>query len=337
MEQYEIAVPRMAAPFAMLYGPVIVDHQLNDAALRLYSLLWCLGDRFKQGWHSQKLLADLLQVSTRKIRRGLKNLDEAGLIEQTVRRPRPTLIKIVDPAEIYGVFMVQFYDYVKDRSAALRPEGGNPKAEAPNRTNLSHSIGQNCPTKNIKGSTEKCADSRRRASVDDSMETVEQKVSSRKSSRKSRSPRKKKVPGLRIPTMTPRNPSRWGGGKFYLYCLQCASVKGVPVRDPAMSADHAPPRFAREMNYAIEAYQNDGYSKSQFLELLTTIFENWTYFAKYFKKEQFSVYDLRYARIEIGQMFTNIKAKSSLDAMDDFEDKPRQRSRRKGKVIYDDE
>lgn len=304
----------------MICGPLIIDSMLSAGDKNLYSLLWCLGDRFKKGRHSQRLLADLLKVSTRTIRRGLRNLSQSGLIITTLRRPLTTLIEIVDPITVYGVRMEQFFDHVKERSEELRMESEDDKdlgKNGFNRTNLSSTIGQICPMKYIKGSRLISADIRQRISVDDSME----KVNEKKASLPKKNTRSKKTPvNLRIPTMTPKNPTRWGGKRFYLHCIQCASIKGVVVRDPDARVDHAPLRFAREMNYAITAYSDGGYTREEFLNLLTTIFEQWHVFKRHFTKHQFSVYDLRPNRYKICELHTRVKQKSNLEGMEDFDE-----------------
>jgi hypothetical protein len=332
MENYEISMPPPVAPFAMVHGPVIVDPTLNDSAVRLYCLLWCLGDRFKKGWHSQALLARLLHVTDRTIRNGLTNLIKAGLIETTVRRPRPTLIKVVDPADIYGEFMVQFYNHVKNESAGLRLEAEETRS---NRKNSSGSIGSILPTKDIKGSRGNSADFRPRTSVEDSIKGVEKK-------QKDAPPRKKptprrKDPGLRIPTMKPLSSSRWGGPKFYLYCIYCAGIKKVPVRDPDAHAQRVAPRFASEMKRAIGAYQDMGYTRKKFCDLLTLIFDNWRSFSQFFVKEKFSVYDLRYSINSICEMDRRLRGKQSLTDTGDKKEDQESPEEFRGKIVYLDE
>ena len=112
---------------------------------------------------------------------------------------------------------------------------------------------------------------------------------------------------------------------------------GVPVRDPDVHMQKAPPRFAREMNYAIEAYRDKGYTKQQFADLLTLIFKRWTDFSKFFKKDQFSVYDLRYAILEICSLERHLNSKTNLDDSDDFEEERKRPAKRKGQVHYEDE
>lgn len=327
----------MVSPFAMLYGPVIVDPLLSAGAMRLYALLWCLGDRFKQGWHSQKLLADLLHITDRTIRNGLQNLIEAGLIITTVRRPKPTLVQIVDPAEVYGDFMVRFYTHIHIRSAALRQEGVDPEIGESNRKNSSGSIGKDFPTKDIKGSRSKdTRDAARgsRGSVDD----VEKRLNDRRKkspAKKSTPSRKKKFPGLRIPSLKPLSPSRWGGGKFYVHALECASIKGVPVRDPHGDfADIKRSRLGTEMGRVLKVYEDKGYTKRQFADLVTMIFENWADFSGCFRKGQFSVYDMRYSRAEICQIERRITEQSDLEDLEDFEE-GEERPKLKGQVFYD--
>ena len=335
MENYEICMPPSAAPFAMVHGPIIVDRNLNSGAVHLYTLLWCLGDRMKDGWHSQALLADLLGVTARTIRNGLTKLVEAGLIETTVRRPLPTLIRIVDPHKVYGVFMVQFYDYVKDRSAALRPVV-KPPPEDSNRKNSSYSIGKKFPMKKIKGSIEKSTHGPVRSSLEESEKGLrERKKRQKPKGNTSNTP--KKTPGLRKPTMLVRNPSRWGGGKFYLYCIECARIKGVPVRDPYEDyKDLKRSRYAREMNYARKAFANKGYSPDRFLNLLDLIFDRWDAFAQFFHKEQFSVYDLRRHSVDMRDLEQQLTGSTSLGSMEDFEE-DQSPADRIGQIHYLDE
>jgi len=143
-EKVEIQGSLTGGPFAMLYGPSIIDKKISDGAFRTYALLWVLGDKIKDGWHSQTSLAKLRGGDRRTVNRHIIELKEAGLVKITGRPGDTNLVRISEPSEVWGNKISTFYSDIREILGCdkiVSPQGeGVTKLSQGGVTKLSHKV-----------------------------------------------------------------------------------------------------------------------------------------------------------------------------------------------------
>lgn len=121
-EMYENQVPELAAPFAMAYGPELVDSRLTHGArlLRLWLRFRCAGHTSKN-YVSYKVLAQDLDVEEPTIKKWMRELRDIGAVRLQHTTDGGPVYKILSaPHKVYGNnLLVGCRDFLRsDRSEA---------------------------------------------------------------------------------------------------------------------------------------------------------------------------------------------------------------------------
>ena len=103
------------APFAQVYGPMVLDGRLSAGALRTFLLVDLLAGADGEGEHSHALIARLLGADAKTVERHLEQIEAAKLVTVERRQGCTNRVVVEDPEAVYGrAAITGFFVTVKD-------------------------------------------------------------------------------------------------------------------------------------------------------------------------------------------------------------------------------
>jgi hypothetical protein len=149
-ERFEVEGALTAGPFAMLYGPLILDREISDGAFRTYALIWVLSGAKREEWWSQSNLGKIRGLDRRNVRRHIQELEAAGLVEVFRDTGKPCRVRVKEPTQVFGRKIASFYADVRDLVG-----GGTNLSQVKGGTETSQEGGTKTSHKVDKGEVEK--------------------------------------------------------------------------------------------------------------------------------------------------------------------------------------
>jgi hypothetical protein len=108
-DKIQVERPLTGGPFAMMYGPLILEREISEGAFRTYALIWVLSGSNREEWWSQTNLGKIRGLDRKNVRRHIKELETSGLVDVVRETGKPCRVRVKEPAQVFGGKISSFY------------------------------------------------------------------------------------------------------------------------------------------------------------------------------------------------------------------------------------